>query len=175
MSPSVLARWLARDGQFARDQRAVSVTVGYVLTLVVAALLLGTLITAAGGLMSSQSQSVVAGELEVVGNQLAANIGEANHLAQVAHADANASNTSTTVALDVTLPRQVAGTGYLVDIEADRIVLEASNPTVVVEVPYRATVVTVETDGRFSGGPIQLNFEADPNEPISAGQLEVHT
>ncbi len=161
MSRSVLPRWPACDGPFTRDTRAVSVTVGYVLTLVVAALLLGTLITAAGGLMSSQSQSVVAGELDVVGNQLAANIGEADQLAQVARADARGSGGPATVVLDVTLPRQVAGTGYLVDIEDDRIVLEASNPTVVVEVPYRATTVSVEADDRFSGGPIQLVFEDD--------------
>ncbi|MEA1930008.1 MAG: hypothetical protein U9O06_00445 [Euryarchaeota archaeon] len=160
--------------RFRRDRRGVSVTVGYVLMLAVAGLLLGVLVTAGGGLLEGQSEQVVDDELTVVGSQLAANIHEADRLAQVAHADANTTAAGGTVALDVNLPRQVAGTGYRIEIRNETINLLTSNPTMNVTVSYPETAVPVSTDGQLNGGDLRIVYETPPaGEPVDAGRLVV--
>jgi FlaG/FlaF family flagellin (archaellin) len=146
-----------------RDRRAVSVTVGYVLMLAVAALLMGTLLTAGSGLIEGRSEQVVDDQLTVVGTQLASNIHEADRLAQVAHADANRTAANGTINLEVRLPRQVAGTGYLVEITADTIILESSNPDVNVSVSYPDTAVPVSTTGQFNGGDVRIVYNTSSN------------
>lgn len=146
------------------DRRAVSVTVGYILMLSVAALLLGVVLTGAGGLMESQSKQVISDELTVIGNQLAANIHEADRLATIAAADNNATNEEApgTVGLTVRLPDRVAGTGYLVEVEDDTITLTTSNPNVEVTIGYPepATELTTEND-RVAGGDIRIEYEGE--------------
>jgi FlaG/FlaF family flagellin (archaellin) len=141
------------------DRRAVSVTVGYVLTLAVAALLLGTLVTATTGLVTDQSRTVIDDELTVVGDQLAANIDEADRLARVAREDAADSGTDGAVALDVSLPRRVSGSEYFVEIDGGTITLEATNPSVVVEVAYPEPTLDIDAPDRFRGGPIELGYD----------------
>lgn len=163
--------------RFTGDCRAVSVTVGYVLMLVVATLLLGTLVTAAGGLIEQQSEAVIDDELTVIGNQLASNLHEADRLAQVAHRDANAtaSGGAGRVVLDVRLPQRVAGSGYLIEVDGGTITLNTSNPDVSVVVGYPETVVPVDAGGQFSGGDVRVVYEVtDPSGPPSAGRLEVN-
>ena len=146
------------------DRRAVSVTVGYILMLSVAALLLGVVLTGAGGLMESQSQQVVSDELTVIGDQLASNIHEADRLAQVGAAD----DGEPTVDLTVRLPDRVAGTGYLVAVDNETITLSTSNPNVEVTVGYPepATGLPAESD-QVAGGDIRIVYNA------SADRLEV--
>lgn len=153
-----------RAGSMRRDTRAVSVPVGYALTLVVGALLLGVVITATTGLIGGQSQQVVDDELTVVGDQLAANVDEADGLAAAARDDADASGSDGRVVLEVDLPRRVSGTDYLVEIDDEdgdggTITLEATNPSVVVEVDYPDTTLGVNNTDRFSGGPIELVYD----------------
>src|SRR6056297_3327165 len=160
--------------RFRGDRRGVSVTVGYVLMLAVAGLLLGVLVTAGGGLLEGQSKQVVDDELTVVGSQLAANIHEADRLAQVAHADANTTAATGRVALDVDLPRRVAGTGYRIEIRNETISLLTSNPTLNVTVSYPETTVPVEIDGQLNGGDLRIVYETPKaGEPVEAGRLEV--
>lgn len=165
---------MSRLSRFRRDRRGVSVTVGYVLMLAVAGLLLGVLITAGGGLLEGQSEQVVDDELTVIGSQLAANIHEADRLAQVAHADANTTAATGSVELDVGLPRQVAGRGYLIEVRNGTISLLTSNPAMNVTVSYPETTVPVTTDGQLNGGDLRIVYETPPTgEPIEAGQLRV--
>lgn len=140
------------------DQRAVSVTVGYILMLSVAALLLGVVLTGAGGLMESQSKQVVSDELTVVGNQLASNIQEADRLATIAAADAEATDREGTVNLTVRLPQQVAGTGYLVEIDDETITLSTTNPDVEVTVTHPETDRELADSDRLSGGDIRFVY-----------------
>ena len=151
------------------DRRAVSVTVGYILMLSVAALLLGVVLTGAGGLMETQSQQVISDELTVVGNQLASNIHEADRLAVVGAADAESSSDEPTVELTVRLPQQVAGTGYLVEIDRETIVLSTSNPDVEVTVRYPETDTTLASTDRVAGGDLRVVYDADDD------QLEVRS
>lgn len=156
------------------DRRAVSVTVGFVLMLVVAGLLLATVLTAASGLLESQSKQVVDDELAVVGSQLASNLHEADRLAQVAHQDATTTGVNGTVSLAVGLPETVAGTGYRIEIGNETITLRTSNPAVETTVSYPATAVPVDTDGELSGGDLQVTYNASaPGTLVSDGRLEV--
>ena len=159
---------------FRGDRRGVSVTVGYVLMLAVAGLLLGVLLTAGGGLLEGQSEQVVDDELTVIGAQLAANIHEADRLAVVAHEDANTTAATGSVSLDVKLPQRVAGTGYRIEISDGTISLLTANPTLNVTVPYPETTVPVETDGQLNGGDLRIVYETPPaGSPVEAGRLEV--
>ena len=147
-------------GRFRSDSRGVSVTVGYILTLAVAALLLGVLVTGASGLLAGQSEIVVGDELDVVGNQLAANIDEADQLARIARDDTAAvSGTDGRVVLDVQLPDRVSGSEYDIEIDDGMITLEALNPEVTVEVDYPETEMTIDAPDRFRGGSIQLVYD----------------
>ena len=160
--------------RFRRDRRGVSVTVGYVLMLAVAGLLLGTLLTAGGGLLEGQSEQVVDDELTVIGSQLAANIHEADRLATVAHEDANATTATGRVSLEVDLPRRVAGSGYRIEIRDETISLLTSNPAQNVTVSYPETTVPVETDGQLDGGDLRIVYETpSAGSPVEAGRLEV--
>lgn len=145
--------------RFSADKRAVSVTVGYILTLSVAALLLGVLVTGASGVLAGQSETVVGNELEVLGNQLGANIDEADQLARIARDDTTASGTDGRVVLDVQLPSRVSGSEYDIEISDETITLEALNPEVTVEVGYPATTLELDAPDRFRGGSIQLVYD----------------
>ena len=156
------------------DRRGVSVTVGYVLMLGVAGLLLATVVTAGGGLIEQETEQVVDDELTVVGSQLAANIHEADRLAQVAHTDANTTPATGSVRLEVRLPEQVAGTGYRVEIRNETISLLTTNPTLNVTVSYPETAVPVSAPTQLSGGDLVIVYETPPSgASVDEGRLEV--
>ncbi|MFW5977911.1 MAG: DUF7266 family protein [Halohasta sp.] len=165
---------MSSPSRLSRDRRGVSVTVGYVLMLAVAGVLLGVLITAGGGLLQGQTEQVVDDELTVVGSQLSANIHEADRLAQVAHEDGNATTATGSVELDVDLPREVAGKGYRIEIRNETISLLTSNPAQNVTVSYPETTVPIETDGQLDGGDLRIVYETPPaGSPVEDGRLEV--
>jgi len=93
------------------DERGVSVTVGYVLTLAIGAVLLSGVVIGVGGVVDSQTDRAVRGDLSVLGQTTAANVESADRLARAAEADrsnaAGATNASVSVAVD--LPTRVAG------------------------------------------------------------------
>jgi len=152
--------------RFGVDRRAVSVTVGYVLMLGVAMLLMGALLAGASGLMESRSSQVASDQLTVVGDQLAAALGSTDRMAQVAREDAAAAGTTPTVGHTVDLPRRVAGSGYRIAVDDGRITLRRSNPDVEVTVSYPDTRVPVESTN-VSGGRLRIQY--DP----TADHLEV--
>ncbi|MFW6320778.1 MAG: DUF7266 family protein [Halohasta sp.] len=149
------------------DRRAVSVTVGYILMLVVAMLLMGTVLAGANGLLEGQTERVVDEELTVVGTQLSATLTETDRLAQVARDDANATGGDVAVSRTARLPDRVAGSGYLIEIDTGEIVLSASNPDVEVTVPFPDTEVGIDPTDELSGGDLVIEY--DP----AADRLEV--
>ena len=157
--------------RLAADRRGVSVTVGYILMFTVAMLLMGVLLAGAGGLMESQSQQVITDELTVIGNQLASNIQEADRLAVVGAADADATETGDepTVELTVRLPERVAGTGYLVEVEHGTITLSTTNPDVEVTVPYPDPDTELAESDRLAGGDLRITYNPEDD------QLEVRS
>lgn len=91
------------------DDRAVSITVNYVIALAITAVLISGLLVGTGSYVESQREQVVREELDVVSEQLAAGIGDADRLAA-------AEAVSRSVRVGVDLPRRVAGETYRVAI-----------------------------------------------------------
>ncbi|MBP1986731.1 DUF7266 family protein [Halolamina salifodinae] len=108
----------------ADDDRGVSTTLGYTLTLSITAVLVAGLLTAGGTLIEGQQRTVAADELSVSGQQLAAGFEDADRLA--------ATTDNGTVRVNVWLPEGVAGGGYTLTIR---------NESTAAGQPARATIV----------------------------------
>lgn len=142
--------------------RAVSVTVSYVMTITIATLLLSGLAVSAGGLIESQSERAIESELEVLGQQLAADVESADRLATVAKG-ANAE-----VRIETRLPTRVAGTGYDITIAESDLVLRSTDPSISVTVPL--TVTNDLAEGRtIRGGDVVIGWSTGTD------QLEVES
>jgi hypothetical protein len=91
-----------------RVDRAVSITVNYVIVLGITAVLISGLLIGAGGYVQDQRTNVVREELTVVAEQLATGIGDADRLSRA--------DGSRTVRVGVTLPARVAGESYRIEV-----------------------------------------------------------
>lgn len=107
------------------DERAVSTTLAYTLTLSITAVLVSGLLIAGGGLIEDQQQAITADELTVSGQQLAGGLEDADRLAGAAE--------NGTVEVDIWLPADVgAGGSYT---------LELVNQSTPSDQPARGTIV----------------------------------
>lgn len=140
--------------------RAVSVTVSYVITLAITAVLISGLILAAGSLVDGMKGQTSRDGYEVVGNRMVSGLQTADRMAQTG---------GSTVEVSVDLPGLVAGTQYNV------VVNNSSNPPTVriQSSDARADVVlpvaneTALRSGEVPGGPVQVVLED--------GKLEVQS
>jgi type II secretory pathway pseudopilin PulG len=89
--------------------RAVSITVNYVIVLGITAVLISGLLVGAGGYVQEQRESVVREGLSVIAEQVAAGIDDADRLAQ-----AHPRNRSVRVGVD--LPTRVGGESYRIQV-----------------------------------------------------------
>ena len=136
--------------------RAVSVAVNYVLTLLIATVLLGGLVVAAGGVIESQSNNSVHDELGVIGERLAADVESADRLRAAGGEDANVSVRSD-------LPNRVSGTSYSIEVDGEdgEITLSSQRPEVTVTVSFTAEDVG---STQVRGGAVVTVFEDDQLE-----------
>lgn len=111
------------------NDRAVSSTLNYVLSLSIATLLVTGLLIAGGSFVEDRQEEVIRSELTVVGQQIASDINRADRLL-------TAGGGSTTVAVNQSFPKRITGTGYDIQLEPgdDRLVLRSVDPEVEVEV-----------------------------------------
>lgn len=155
--------------RFGGDDRAVSTTVSYVLTLAITALLLSGLLIAAGGTVDDQRERATRAELGVYGQRIADGVEDADRLA---------ATTDGTVAVRVDLPERAGGSGYAVDVRnvsaaadasahAYEIDLRSGGVTVAVPVRTRASLAERRIDGGSLvversgvGGDAELTFRA---------------
>lgn len=93
----------------ARDERGVSTTLGYVLNLTVATLVVTGLLVATGGMVDGQREQTIRTELRVIGQQLADDLVAADELAATAEP-------GDTVRIERQLPKDVAGRTYTVEV-----------------------------------------------------------
>ncbi|MDS0298480.1 hypothetical protein NDI76_06980 [Halogeometricum sp. S1BR25-6] len=98
----------ACEREFASD-RAVSTTLGYVLTLVITAVLVSGLLVGTGQYVDGQRDRVVDRELSVLGERIAARTADADRMVR-------AGDGAEAVRLRVDLPRTVAGGSYRVEV-----------------------------------------------------------
>ena len=145
--------------------RAVSVTVGYVLTLAISTLLLSGLFVAGGSFVESERERAANGELTVVGERIAADLGTVDRLA----AD-TASGGDLTVDRPLTLPDRVSGTGYRIRIAASdtrgTIVLESDGTDATVEVPFRTSEDVGVRNATVDGGNLRIWWDSDGGEVV---------
>lgn len=133
--------------------RAVSVTVNYVMTITIATLLVSGLAVSAGGLIESQSERAIESELEVLGQQLAADVESADRLATVAEGN------DAEVRIESGLPTRVAGTGYDITVAESELVLRSTDPMVSVTVPVTVTNDLSE-ERTIRGGNVVVRWSA---------------
>ena len=148
-----------RDGPGGTD-RAVSVTVGYVMTLAISTLLLSGLFVAGGSFVETQRERATQGELTVVGERVAADLGTVDRLAASA-----ASPADLTVNRSLTLPNRAAGTGYRIRVSASgtegTVVLESDRSDRTVEVPFRSSEGVAVRNATVDGGDLRIWWDPD--------------
>jgi len=156
-----------RDGPGGTD-RAVSVTVGYVLTLAISTLLLSGLFVAGGSFVESERERAAQGELTVVGERIAADLGTVDRVAS----SASPPREDLTVDRPLTLPGRVSGTGYRIRIEATgstgTIALESEQADATVVVPFRTSEDVAVRNATVDGGDLLIRWDADagPNGSV---------
>lgn len=136
------------------DARAVSTILGYVLVLGIVTLLLTGLLFASTDFVADQREETVRSELRVLGQQVADDLAAADRLVR-------ASDGGTTVTVARTLPDEVTGVSYTVEVkpgasQPTTIVMASPDPEVTVEVN-----VWVETDvaaSTVTGGRIEVVY-----------------
>lgn len=143
-----------------REDRAVSVTVNYVMALALTAILISGLLIAGGSVLEDRRESVTREEFTVLGEQLAAGIGEADSMASTGAED---------LRVAVRLPDSVGGSSYLVRVtevnpptdQPGEYVLTLSSPAT--EVSWNATVRTGRPieETQVSGGSIVVVLRDD--------------
>lgn len=141
------------------DDRGTSVTLGYVLALGITVLLVSGLMVAAAGFVEAQQRSTVRSELRVAGEQLAADVTQADRLANTTNGGR--------VWVRSPLPDRVAGAGYTVNVThvSGRqyvLTLQATSPSVTVTVGFTSsTPVATET---VRGGDVRVRYRSGPDE-----------
>lgn len=143
------------------NDRGVSVTVNYVMGLAIATLLMSGLLFASGTMIQDRQESAIRGELDVVGQRLAAGLMTADRLVQSGGDE---------VTVRLSMPQRVAGSSFEVAINpspsGSHLLLESHNPTTTVNVSFvNRTSVEPTT---VSGGDVRVVLAAD-------GDLEVES
>lgn len=147
--------------------RAISTTVGYVITLGITSLLVSGLLIAGGGFVQDTRQGTVQDELEVIGQQLAADIASADRLA-------GAGGPNAEVRIERELPDTVTGRTYSVSVTDSTsgpsevtLTLSTEDPDVSVDVSLyvQRDVAT----GDLQGGDVVIEL----NTAVSPPEIEV--
>lgn len=171
------------DGRWtlARDDRAVSVAVSYVLALGITAILISGLLVASSDYLEDERQRATIQELDGLGNRLAAAFTDADRLSRSGGA----------TSLVVERPSRIAGSDYTVEIrrgpicatpsEADCLHLQTATDNVSITIPLanRSQVALSRGDGHWEvsspatgtagDSPLGTDVEVRPNIGIGQG------
>lgn len=143
------------------DERAVSTTLGYVLSLGIVTLLLTGVLFASTDFVDDQREQTVRNELRVLGQQVADDLSAADRLVRAGEA-----GMAVTVTRD--LPDTVTGSAYTVEVDPGAgpptvIVLETADPAVTVEVLVRvetgvlaSTVTGERVEVAYTGSALEV-------------------
>lgn len=140
--------------------RAVSIALGYTLTLAIAGLLTAGLLIAGTGFVEDTREEVVRQELEVVGQHLAGNVEAADRLVE-------AGDGTPTVAVNETFPRRVSGASYRVELvtaDGGTLHLNATDPDVSVTVEIENTTAVGESTA--NGGEVVVVYDESADELV---------
>jgi hypothetical protein len=147
--------------------RGVSVTVGYPLNLAIATVLFSALLVGGSGLIDSQTRTVTRDELSVTGQQLAAELSDADRLVRAGDESAVSE-----ISVRSELPERTAAGSYTVDIDhtgtGGTIVLETRSPRMTVTVPFRSETAIENTT--VDGGPISIEYDVDAEQLVVSSE-----
>lgn len=140
--------------------RGTSTTLGYVLTLSIATILVGGLIVTGSTFVKDHREQVIRQELQVIGEHVASNIDQVDRYVRAA-------DTVTTANVTQSLPADVTGSSYtikLVDGSGDpRLHLNSTRPQVSVDVNV-TTLTDVDTSSSANGGDVVVFYDASDDE-----------
>lgn len=142
------------------DDRGVSTTIGYALTLGVASLLVTGLLIAGGGFLQDQRQRTTETELEVIGEQISADLSSADRLS---------GSGVETVSITRNLPDRVTGSAYTVTMTnspQSHLVLTSADPHFTVRVDVAVHEVDRVVPTSIDGGNIEVTYDSSNNELI---------
>jgi len=147
-------------------ERAVSPVVGYVLTLGISTLLMSGLLIAAGGFVDTQREQTTESELQVIGQQVSADIAAADRL--------HRTDGATDVVIRRELPDSVVGSQYTVFVRSDNdgptdvyLRLRTVRPEVTAEVGV--TNETNVAESAAGGGEIEIRVTGAGNLEVTSG------
>jgi len=142
-------------------ERAVSPVFGYVLTLGISTLLVSGLLIAATGFVDTQRELTTESELQVVGQQVSADIAAADRL--------HRTDGATDVVIKRDLPESVVGSQYTVFVRSDSngptdtyLRLRTVRPEVIVKVGIASE--TDVADSAVGGGEIVISYDGSALE-----------
>lgn len=146
-----------------RDDRAVSTTIGYAITLGIASILITGLLIAGGGFLQDQREQTTRTELEVIGEQISADIASADRLSASGVDSVNISRD---------LPERVTGSAYTVELHNESgtprrtyLELTAADPRLTVRVDV-ATHEAGLRNATVDGGAIEVSYDAGSDELV---------
>lgn len=146
------------------DDRAVSATLTYVLTLTVVTLLISGLFVTSSTFVEDQRDRVIRSEFDVLGHRLAADLAAADRMARTVDG-------SGSVHIAESLPDAVANTPYRIVIESTSVVggnhdvtltYTTSSPSINVSVSLHTRTDVVDTT--IPGGAIEIDYDSSNDE-----------
>jgi hypothetical protein len=146
-----------------RGDRGQAITLNYALGLAIGVVLITGLLIAGASFVDGQREQAIRTELQVIGQQLSADMSTADRLAQT-------TRTNSTVEIRRSMPADVAGGTYNVQVVAGpdaHLLLTTDNPAVEVRVE-----LANETDvqaARINGGRLRIVQEDDGNITLKSG------
>jgi len=143
----------------ASARRAVSITLNYVLVLVLSSILVTGLIIAGGTFVEQQRETVTQGELNVIGTHIAGNIEQVDRYVE-------AGNGTETAYVNQTFQPDVSGTPYRVrliapDADTEPAQLRLNVQGTDIQVDINVSVRTDVIDSRADGGTIAVVYDDD--------------
>lgn len=139
--------------------RAVSVTLNYILALAIAAVLVTGLLIAGGNFVQDNRERVITSELSVIGNHIAGNMEQVDRLVE-----ASDDGQPEEAYISQSFQRQVTGSTYTVELVENgdgpaQIVLNSTRPDVSVRV--NTTVNTDVENSRADSGAVVVRYDED--------------
>lgn len=138
------------------DDRAVSTTVSYVITVGIALALVTGLIAAGTTMVEDQNRRTTESQLQTIGHQVA---GTLEHADRTVRASENVGE----LTLTVDLPEQVVGSQYYVDVHEDMVAVNASDVGVSMPVDYTTETDVSESEGH-EGGTLYVTYDGSELE-----------
>lgn len=132
-----------------RDDRAVTSPISYALTIAIATILITGLVVAASGHVSDQRTRTAHAQMDVVAQQVAANLEAADRLVRSTDDDPD-------LKLYRDLPDQILGTGYTVEVTDADVTVQSSLSERSVTVGHGSQ--TTVNPGSVTGGEISIEY-----------------